>query len=112
MTVSAAGLPECVATYLTTPVAELAELSDSVFAPDAVVRDEGRSHQGAAGVHDWLADLAANFTLDCTIRRAVPGPGFVVAETTYAGDFPGSPVDRYLHFSIADGRISALTISD
>ncbi|RSN01272.1 nuclear transport factor 2 family protein [Streptomyces sp. WAC 01325] len=112
MTDHVAGLPECVTTYLTAPFAELAERADEVFAADAVVRDEGGTYQGLASVHGWAANLAVHFTMNCTVRSVVTGPGIVLANVTYDGNFPGSPVDRYLHFSVAEGRITALTSSN
>ncbi|MEU4173054.1 nuclear transport factor 2 family protein [Streptomyces sp. NPDC026665] len=112
MTDYAAGLPQCVTTYLTTSFDELADRADSVFAEDAVVRDEGGTYEGFASVQGWLANLGANFTMHCTVRGVVTRPGIVLADVTYAGDFPGSPVDRYLHISVAEDRITAMTSSD
>ncbi|MFJ2478244.1 nuclear transport factor 2 family protein [Streptomyces sp. NPDC087659] len=110
MSVSTTGLPACVAAYLTKPVGELASITDSVFASDAIVRDEGRTYAGADSVRGWLAAVAAQFTMKGTVRGVTTRPDTVLARVTYHGDFPGSPVDRHLHFSTADSRITALTI--
>jgi hypothetical protein len=83
---------------------------EKLFATDAVVHDEGRTHVGRDAIRDWADAVAAAVTFTRTITDvALPGNAAIV-RTRLEGDFPGSPVDLHHHFSIADSKISALTI--
>jgi hypothetical protein len=61
----------------------------ALFAPDAVVHDEGREHRGLDAVRAWRSEVPL-------VRYAITGAeaaadGLVVT-ATISGDFPGSPV--------------------
>lgn len=80
------------------------------FAPDAVVRDDGGTHQGHAELRAWIQDatLAARaiFTPDAHHQE----DGQVVVSGLTAGDFKGSPLRFTLRFTLADDAIRALEI--
>lgn len=80
----------------------------ALFAPDAVVADDGREHHGADAVRSWRAEVPA---VTYAVREVAESEDGWVAVVQVAGDFPGSPVDLRHTFGFdADGRIAALTI--
>jgi hypothetical protein len=107
---SAAALPPAVAAYLAAPKDQVGAILDQVFTSDAVVHDEGRTHVGLDAIRAWNAEVAAAFNFTRTIRNvALPGNAAVVV-VKLEGNFPGSPVELYHHFSVVGERISAMTI--
>ncbi|MFC4943937.1 nuclear transport factor 2 family protein [Pseudonocardia sp. GCM10023141] len=103
-------LPVPVTTYLTTPKSEVGPLLDTLFAPDAVVHDEGRNHVGIDAIRAWTDAVVAAFTFTRTVTGSAVVGDATVVDTRLEGDFPGSPVDLHHHFTVSGGRISALTI--
>ena len=105
-----AALPAPVSSYLTTPKDQVGAILDELFAADAVVHDEGRSHVGLDAIRTWNGSVAAAFTFTRTILGATFPDNAAVVQVKLDGDFPGSPVVLHHHFSLAAGKISALTI--
>jgi hypothetical protein len=103
-------LPFVVSTYLTTPKTELGPMIEGLFTPDAVVRDDGQTHVGADAVRVWAGHVATAPGFTRTVTGSVTAGDAVIVTARLAGDFPGSPVDLHHHFTVTDGRISALTI--
>jgi hypothetical protein len=62
-------LPSCVQHYLMTTVADRATLVDDVFAPEAVVHDEGATYMGIEAIRKWATDLAEHFTFNARLGR-------------------------------------------
>ena len=110
LTNDAAPLPVAVETYLATPKDELGPILGEVFAADAVVHDEGNTHVGIDAIRAWSDAVAAAFSFTREVVSGVVRGGAVVVRVDVKGDFPGSPVELHHHFSIADGKIMALTI--
>ncbi|MGW5364188.1 nuclear transport factor 2 family protein [Actinopolymorpha pittospori] len=106
----AAALPAAVETYLATPKDELGPILGEVFAADAVVHDEGNTHVGIDAIRAWSDAVAAAFSFTREVVSGVVRGGAVVVRVDVRGDFFGSPVELHHHFSIADGKITALTI--
>ncbi|MCU1688123.1 MAG: hypothetical protein JWN20_51 [Jatrophihabitantaceae bacterium] len=79
-----------------------------LFAPDAVVEDEGRKRNGFAEIRAWRAEVPS---VTYTVLSVVPEGTDEVAVASIAGDFPGSPVElRFAFRFTADGRIEHLAI--
>ena len=103
-------LPAAVAAYLATPTARIAADVDRLFAPDAVVHDDGHDHVGADAIRTWSDRVGTAFTVDRTVTGSrTVGPATIVT-VHLRGDFPGSPVDLHHHFTLDGDRIGALTI--
>ncbi|WAC48290.1 nuclear transport factor 2 family protein [Asticcacaulis sp. SL142] len=81
------------------------------FATDAVVKDEGGTHQGHAEILTWLksATIASEaiFTPD-TVRDE---EGRCVVSGLTSGNFKGSPLRFTFQFTIENDLITALEIS-
>lgn len=99
-------LPEPVAAYFA------ADLSYAdCFAEDAVVRDEGNTHNGRAAILQWRAESARRFSYTSqpfAVEKA--GEKWLVSSRV-SGDFPGSPVELEYAFRLSDQQIVELTIS-
>ena len=101
-------LPAPVATYLTTPKGLLS--LEAVFTGEAVVHDDGHTHIGIDAIASWTNEVASAFTFTRTVISAIVQPNAAIVGVLVTGNFPGSPVDLHHHFSLTDGRITALTI--
>jgi hypothetical protein len=80
------------------------------FAPQAVVRDEGKTHVGHDAIEAWWRAAKAQYrhTAEPLDIAGDGGRTFVRARVT--GDFPGSPADLTFAFRLEDGLITALEI--
>lgn len=80
------------------------------FAPDAVVRDERRSHAGHAAIRDWKAHA------DATVPYRLTPLGLTSQGTQWkllaqvSGEFPGSPIELMHVFECSGDRITSLEI--
>jgi hypothetical protein len=82
----------------------------SPFAPDAVVRDERRSHQGTDAIRTWIAESSIAVPA-IAAPEAIRSEGDIHHVTAQvAGNFPGSPVTLTFDFRLQDGRVAELEI--
>lgn len=97
----------------TDSIARYFEISDArdvdayvdLFAPDAVVHDDGHTHVGRDGIRAWR-----NATI--SVRSDVLDVTDAVARVRISGEFPGSPVVLGFRFGFDDdGRIATLEIA-
>jgi hypothetical protein len=103
-------LPGAASIYLTTPKESLSEILGDVFTGDAVVHDDSHTHIGIDAIASWTNQVASAFTFTRTVVSSIVQPNATIVGVLVQGDFPGSPVELHHHFSIADDRITALTI--
>ena len=97
--------------YLTAAPDNDVETVLSCFTDDAVVRDEGHTHRGAAEIGKWRAAAAAAYTYTIEVLGEEPaGDGRELVRARLAGTFPGSPVDVTFAFTLRGGLISELVI--
>lgn len=79
-----------------------------LFAPTAVVEDDGHRHTGIDAIRTWRSStIPARFdVLDVSVGKAA------TARARISGEFPGSPVVLVHRFEFdGDDRIASLTIS-
>ena len=92
---------------------ELATRADSepyfdLFAPDAVVEDEGREHHGIDAIRRWRTEVPQ---VHYDVLSVVESGAGSTTTAQISGDFPGSPVNLSYWFELApDGRIAVLRI--
>lgn len=80
----------------------------ALFAPDAVVEDDGRTWRGLDDVRRWRADVPE---VRYAVRSVEEAGEEVVAVAEVAGDFPGSPIDLRFIFAYDDaGLVRGLKI--
>jgi len=81
----------------------------SLFAEDAVVSDEGRTHRGRAEIDAWIDETIDLFTTTVTLLGARTVGDMVGASYRLEGDFPGGVVELEYQFWIDEqGRITKL----
>ena len=81
------------------------------FAGDAVVRDEGHTHNGADAIRAWKTDTSAKYCITATPLESRAEGDKTIVVVKVAGTFPGSPANLTYRFGFAaDGRIGALEV--
>lgn len=82
----------------------------ALFADDAVVEDEGRTHVGVDAIRAWRAEVPL---VTYEITEVEQSPAGTVVTATISGDFPGSPVTglRFRFEEYDDEQISRLRIA-
>lgn len=105
-------LPAVIDTYLTAHQARDVDTAIAMYADDATVTDEGRTHHGLAEVRHWLANAASEYTytIELTETRRIDEDRWI-ATHHLEGDFPGGVVDLNYDFTLRDGKILQLTIA-
>ena len=100
-------LPDAIQTYFTAKAPQEAATFAAVFAPEAVVHDEG--HLPAEITQWWQAAWAKSRQLAEPLDLTeVAGKQLVRARVS--GDFPGSPAILTFTFGLSAGRIADLRI--
>ncbi len=98
-------LPEPVAAYFA------AHSAADCFAENAVVHDEGGTHQGRAAIRQWREETTSkyNFTsLPLSVERK---DDECLVSARVSGNFPGSPLELKYSFRLTNDQIVELSIS-
>ncbi|MBY8848787.1 nuclear transport factor 2 family protein [Saccharothrix longispora] len=103
-------LPDVVRRYFESAARPDRDEYFALFAPDAEVHDEGRSHRGPAAIRAWRAEVPLVRYEVTGAERTAEG---LVVTATISGDFPGSPVAglRFRFEDFDDGAIRRLRIA-
>jgi len=80
------------------------------FAPDAVVRDEGQTYEGAAAIKNWMAATRRKYGHTIAPLELAERGGQSILKARLTGNFPGSPITVNFLFVLADGKIRSLEI--
>ncbi|MDG4796869.1 nuclear transport factor 2 family protein [Micromonospora sp. WMMD1082] len=105
-----ASAPEIIRRYFALASQPDTEAYFALFADDAVVEDEDRTHVGIDAIRAWRAEVPL-VTYDITDVEQTPDGTVVTA--TISGDFPGSPFAglRYRFEDYDDRQIRRLRIA-
>ncbi|MBM9594514.1 nuclear transport factor 2 family protein [Roseitranquillus sediminis] len=103
-------LPAPVETYFEADQRQDGDALVSAFATDAVVRDEGAEHHGAAAIRAWwLAAKQKYHHIAEPLEMADTDEG-VRVRARVSGRFPNSPAMLTFSFALAGDRIAGLEI--
>jgi len=80
------------------------------FAEDAQVLDEGKTHNGKAAIEQWIDK--SNKDYRATMEPVAYDEKENILSAKIAGTFPGSPLVLQFHFTIADGKIQSLKVTE
>jgi ketosteroid isomerase-like protein len=80
------------------------------FAADASVRDEGEDRHGQDEIREWMEETTRKYGVTVDPSEISGGGDKPVVAALVAGNFPGSPVTLYYHFTLAGGAITHLEI--
>jgi hypothetical protein len=83
----------------------------SVFAPDAVVRDEGQSYAGHEAIDAWWRDVKTKYHAVAEPLEVRERADALEVRAKVAGQFPGSPVTLTFAFRLKDSQIAVLEIA-
>lgn len=81
------------------------------FTPQAVVKDEGRTHVGLDAIRAWKAEASSKYSYTSEPFALAQKDGRHVVTSRVAGNFPGSPVVLKYDFLLERGLIASLEIS-
>jgi hypothetical protein len=99
-------LPPAIALYVKAENSGDVEALSECFAPNATVRDEGRTYKGLAAIKEWKAETKKKYKHTVAPLEI----GGTVLKAKLAGDFPGSPVTLEFSFVLEAGKIVSLEI--
>jgi hypothetical protein len=80
------------------------------FAPDAVVRDEGRTYKGLAAIKEWKAQTKKKYNHSVAPLEVAQRDGRTLLKARLTGNFRGSPVTLEFSFVLEGGKIASLEI--
>jgi hypothetical protein len=103
-------LPAPIAGYFAAENSDDAEALTVCFAPDAVVRDEGRRIQGIAAIKAWKREGKAKYQHKIKLIGATENGSEAIVRGLVSGNFPGSPIELDFVFLLKDGMIAALEV--
>jgi hypothetical protein len=102
-------LPDAIATYFEADQKD-PERWAQCFTPQAVVRDEGQTHEGLPAIKTWRAQASTRYSYRSEPFAIEQQDGDHIVLSHVVGNFPGSPVDLRYRFRLAGGLIAALEI--
>lgn len=104
--------PQVISDYFTAVNERRLDDAAACFAPDARVHDESHDHVGAEAIRAWIDDTTHKYQpkAEVTGVEAAADEGAFIATATVSGTFPGSPIQLAYTFSIAEGKITRLSI--
>ncbi|WP_405089470.1 nuclear transport factor 2 family protein [Micromonospora sp. NBC_01392] len=104
-------LPETITRYLTAHQARDIDTAIALYAPDATVTDEGRTHHGPEQIRAWLSRSTDEYTYTTELTAAAKlHDQHYDAVHHLAGNFPGGTADLHFRFTLRDGLIARLVI--
>ena len=102
-------LPKPIAAYFAADKAD-GEAVSQCFTEDALVKDEGHTHQGRAAIKQWKTDASARYQYTSEPFACEQKGGKFVVTSHLTGNFPGNPVDLRFFFELAGDQIASLEI--
>ncbi|NUB45573.1 nuclear transport factor 2 family protein [Fertoebacter nigrum] len=103
-------LPAPIQTYFTAQAPQDGAALAAAFAPDAVVLDEGATHNGPQAIRLWWLAAKAKYRHSAEPLDLTETGGKTVVRARVSGEFPGSPAVLTFTFGLADDRIRDLRI--
>jgi hypothetical protein len=103
-------LPEPIAAYFDADKRD-AEAIVRCFTQQAVVKDEGKTHSGAAAIKAWKTAASARYSYTSEPLAVEQQDVRYIVTTRVTGNFPGSPVDLRFVFRLERGKIAFLEIT-
>ncbi len=80
------------------------------FTTDAVVIDEGKTHQGHAAIEMWQRAVQAAFDYSVEPIEVLTEGDRITVTSNVVGNFPGSPVVLKHAFALVGDKINTLEI--
>src|SRR5258707_386939 len=103
-------LPKPIEIYMSAENARDASLLAACFAPDAIVKDEGRTMTGLKAIEAWKRETSEKYRHTIEPVAVAERDGKTVVTSKLSGNFPGSPVTLDFVFQLQGAKITALEI--
>ena len=103
-------LPVAIERYVQIANSGAAEAASECFAPNAIVYDEGGTHEGLAAIRDWMTSTKKKYNHSVTPLEFMKHGDQSVLKARLAGNFPGSPITVKFSFVLSGGKIRSLDI--
>jgi len=103
-------LPPAIDLYVKAENSGQVQALSECFAPNATVRDEGRTYKGLAAIKEWKAETKKKYSHTVAPLEIAHRDGKTILKARLAGDFPGSPVTLEFSFVLEGGKITSLEI--
>jgi len=101
-------LPPPIALYVQLENAGDPETLAACFAPNTIIRDEGRTYEGLSAIKACNAETKKQYHHTVTPLEVAQQNGKTVLTATLTGDFPGSPLTLNFDFVLKAGKILSL----
>lgn len=113
MLLSALSLLPLPAAYVLHMNAREYEAFADLFAPDAVVHDEGHAHHGPAAIRAWIEEAHRKYqpVFEPNSYKEEDGGAVCVITGIVSGNFDGSPLELRHRLEMAGGKIVGLRIT-
>ena len=102
-------LPKPIAAYFTADKGD-GEAVSQCFTENAVVKDEGYTHNGRAAIKEWKTDASAKYQYTCEPLACEEKDGKMVVICYLVGNFFGSSVDLRYFFKLEGDKIASLEV--
>jgi hypothetical protein len=104
-------LPPVLDRYFAAQNAHDIEAMVACFAPNAVVRDEGRDIIGTKAVRAWKMETSEKYRIAAEPVACRREDDHIIVTVRVSGSFPGSPANLAYRFGLsADGLIGTLGV--
>jgi ketosteroid isomerase-like protein len=103
-------LPPAIDLYVKAENAGDVELLSQCFAPDAIVRDEGRRYEGLAAIKKWKAETKKKYQHTVEPLALTREGDKTIVTNRLTGNFPGSPIEVRFVFRLNGDKIASLEI--
>lgn len=103
-------LPKPIELYMAFENAHDAEALAACFAPDATVKDEGRTRKGLKDIMVWRRETTEKYRHTVEPIAVAEQAGRTVVTTKLSGNFPGSPIRLDFVFQLKNDKIASLKI--
>ena len=104
-------LPPPLAAYIAASNRSNAPAFAACFAPDAVVHDEGRVHQGRPAITAWFNEVSEKYRATMSVQGCDTMGDETVLRCEVAGNFEGSPIELSYRLILRDDLIASLRIT-
>jgi ketosteroid isomerase-like protein len=104
-------LPRIIDDYINASNAHDVKSILSCFSDDAVVHDEGETLHGKQAIEGWIAKTIEKYQFQFKPLSIKDEDSEVILTVEVSGTFDGSPVTLGYHLTIADEKITLLTIN-
>ena len=103
-------LPHAIATYFSISNGADIVSVKLCFTSDAIVIDEGKTHQGHAAIEAWQRTAQATFDYSVEPIQIFIEGNRVTVTSNVVGNFPGSPIKLQHAFELVGDKIHILEI--